>query len=180
MPRRDGTIELRQKGRIISPHSRIARNRWRSGRHRNHRVIPRGAKPQFSVSTTTSTIRWWTHSRSEHDPSAICRRFASDCRDDRQFAANAAAHPQTQPRPQMSREHPNDRAVAAPHSQTLAISESKQFPMSKQINLVINSQGESERADCRAASADLFIDFFDEIRKLDRTVLAQILVHSPD
>jgi hypothetical protein len=52
--------------------------------------------------------------------------------------------------------------------------------MSKQINLVINSQGESERADCRAASADLFIDFFDEIRKLDRTVLAQILVHSPD
>ena len=27
--------------------------------------------------------------------------------------------------------------------------------------------------DCRAASTDLFIDFFDEIRKLDRTVLVQ-------
>jgi anion-transporting ArsA/GET3 family ATPase len=47
--------------------------------------------------------------------------------------------------------------------------------MSKQINLVINGKGGVGKSDCRAASTGLFIDFFDEIRKLDRTVLAQIL-----
>ena len=46
--------------------------------------------------------------------------------------------------------------------------------MSKQMNLVINGKGGVGKSDCRAALTDLFVDFFDEIRQLDRTVLAQI------
>ena len=41
--------------------------------------------------------------------------------------------------------------------------------MSKQRNLVVSGKGELERANRRAASIDLFIDFFDEIPKLYKT-----------
>jgi hypothetical protein len=66
-----GVIELRQKGASLG--------------------LIRELLATVGVSTTTSTIRSRTHSRSEHDPRATCRRFASDRRDDRQLAANAAA-----------------------------------------------------------------------------------------
>jgi hypothetical protein len=84
-------------------------------------------------------------------------------------------HLPSQLQPRMTRPHPNNHALAVRASQTLAISDSKQFPTSKQINLVINGKGGVGKSARRAASTDLFIDFLDEIRKLDKTVLAQIL-----
>lgn len=90
IPIKDGIVVATTEGHIARRYPPTSRSRWRRGQYRNDRTVSPGDEPQFSVSTTTSTIRSRTHPRSEFDPTVNCCRFVSERCDDRKVAAAAA------------------------------------------------------------------------------------------
>jgi hypothetical protein len=162
MPLKDGIVELRQKGRITAAHRELlAAVGVAVGTHTIARFLAEvngEAEPQ-RTSKRPRRVRY-VRGRAAHARSAAIRVSTVAMATTSSSPRSPSSKPITT---RMTRRHPNNHALAVCASQTLATSDSKQFPMSKQINLVINGKGGVGKSDC------------DEIREPDRTVLAQIL-----
>jgi hypothetical protein len=91
IPMKGGIIELRQKGTSLGVIRELLATVGVA--------VSTATTAQFLAEVSHNSasarhrqrFRSRTRSRSEHDSSATCRRFASEHRDDRQVAANAAA-----------------------------------------------------------------------------------------